>query len=75
MGAAPCPSEPSIASAGKEYWETEVDTGSVNGDPSDGIAERASDLAQTIHDDLTKANLNAWHYWWLCGRRQQQRPL
>jgi O-glycosyl hydrolase len=22
-------------------------------------------LAQTIHDDLTKANLNAFHYWWL----------
>jgi glucuronoarabinoxylan endo-1,4-beta-xylanase len=56
-------SEPSIASAGKEYWETEVDTGSVNGD-NDGMPS-ALHLAQTIHDDLTKANLNAWHYWWL----------
>lgn len=56
-------SEPSIAAAGKEYWETEVDTGAVNGD-SDGMPS-ALHLAQTIHDDLTKANLNAFHYWWL----------
>jgi len=56
-------SEPSIASAGKEYWETEVDTGAVNGD-NDGMPS-ALHLAQTIHDDLTKANLNAFHYWWL----------
>ncbi len=62
-GCGTLPSEPSIASAGKEYWETEVDTGSVNGD-SDGMPS-ALHLAQTIHDDLTKANLNAWHYWWL----------
>jgi glucuronoarabinoxylan endo-1,4-beta-xylanase len=55
--------EPSIASAGKEYWETEVDTGAVNGD-KDGMPS-ALHLAQTIHDDLTKANLNAFHYWWL----------
>lgn len=56
-------SEPAIASAGKEYWETEVDTGAVNGD-TDGMPS-ALHLAQTIHDDLTKANLNAFHYWWL----------
>ena len=62
-GCGTLPSEPSIASAGKEYWETEVDTGTVNGD-SDGMPS-ALHLAQTIHDDLTKANLNAWHYWWL----------
>ncbi len=62
-GCGTLPSEAAIASAGKEYWETEVDTGSVNGD-SDGMPS-ALHLAQTIHDDLTKANLNAWHYWWL----------
>jgi glucuronoarabinoxylan endo-1,4-beta-xylanase len=62
-GCGTLPAEPSIASAGKEYWETEVDTGTVNGD-SDGMPS-ALHLAQTIHDDLTKANLNAWHYWWL----------
>lgn len=60
-------SEPSIAAAGKEYWETEVDTGTVNGD-SDGMPS-ALHLAQTIHDDLTKANLNAFHYWWLWAGR------
>jgi glucuronoarabinoxylan endo-1,4-beta-xylanase len=62
-GCGTLPSEASIASAGKEYWETEVDTGSVNGD-NDGMPS-ALHLAQTIHDDLTKANVNAWHYWWL----------
>ncbi|HEY5090655.1 MAG TPA: hypothetical protein VIK30_11840 [Polyangia bacterium] len=62
-GCGTLPAEPAIASAGKEYWETEVDTGTVNGD-SDGMPS-ALHLAQTIHDDLTKANLNAWHYWWL----------
>lgn len=62
-GCGTLPSEATIASAGKEYWETEVDTGSVDGD-SDGMPS-ALHLAQTIHDDLTKANLNAWHYWWL----------
>jgi hypothetical protein len=35
----------------------------VNGD-NDGMPS-ALHLAQTIHDDLTKANLNAFHYWWL----------
>lgn len=62
-GCGSLPVEPSIASAGKEYWETEVDTGSVSGD-MDGMPS-ALNLAQTIHADLTKANLNAWHYWWM----------
>jgi glucuronoarabinoxylan endo-1,4-beta-xylanase len=62
-GCGALPTEPSIASAGKEYWETEVDTGSVSGD-TDGMPS-AINLAETIHTDLTKANLNAWHYWWL----------
>jgi len=62
-GCGTLPTEASIASAGKEYWETEVDTGAVSGD-SDGMPS-ALHLAQTIHDDLTKANVNAWHYWWL----------
>jgi glucuronoarabinoxylan endo-1,4-beta-xylanase len=64
-GCGTLPSEPAIASASKEYWETEVDTGTANGDsPGDGIAS-ALLTATTIHNDLTKANLNAWHYWWL----------
>jgi glucuronoarabinoxylan endo-1,4-beta-xylanase len=62
-GCGTLPTESSIAAADKEYWETEVDTGGVNGD-NDGMPS-ALHLAQTIHNDLTKANLNAWHYWWL----------
>ena len=64
-GCGTLPSEPSIAAANKEYWETEVDTGTASGDsPGDGIAS-ALLTATTIHNDLTKANLNAWHYWWM----------
>jgi glucuronoarabinoxylan endo-1,4-beta-xylanase len=63
-GLAP-PVQPAIAAAGKEYWETEVDTGTANGDPSgDGIAS-ALLMAKAMHTDLTKDNLNAWHLWWL----------
>lgn len=64
-GCGTLPSQPTIAAAGKEYWETEVDTGTGSGDSSgDGIAS-ALKMATTIHNDLTKANLNAWHLWWL----------
>jgi len=64
-GCGTLPTEPSIASANKEYWETEVDTGAASGDsPGDGIAS-ALLTATTMHNDLTKANLNAWHYWWM----------
>jgi len=64
-GCGTLPSQPSIAAAGKEYWETEVDTGRGNGDSTgDGIAS-ALPMATTIHNDLTKANVNAWHIWWL----------
>jgi glucuronoarabinoxylan endo-1,4-beta-xylanase len=64
-GCGTLPSEPSIAAASKEYWETEVDTGAASGDsPGDGIAS-ALLTATTMHNDLTKANLNAWHYWWM----------
>lgn len=64
-GCGTLPSEPAIATANKQYWETEVDTGTANGDaPGDGIASALLTVT-TIHNDLTKANLNAWHYWWL----------
>ena len=64
-GCGTLPAETSITAAGKEYWETEVDTGTGSGDSSgDGIAS-ALKMATTIHNDLTKANLNAWHLWWL----------
>jgi glucuronoarabinoxylan endo-1,4-beta-xylanase len=64
-GCGTLPSEPAIAAANKEYWETEVDTGTASGDsPGDGIASALLTVT-TMHNDLTKANLNAWHYWWL----------
>jgi glucuronoarabinoxylan endo-1,4-beta-xylanase len=64
-GCGTLPAQPSIAAAGKEYWETEVDTGTGKGDSSgDGIAS-ALPMATTLHNDITKANLNAWHIWWL----------
>jgi glucuronoarabinoxylan endo-1,4-beta-xylanase len=64
-GCGTLPSQPTIAAAGKEYWETEVDTGKGSGDSTgDGIGG-ALPMATTIHNDLTKANLNAWHIWWL----------
>jgi glucuronoarabinoxylan endo-1,4-beta-xylanase len=50
---------------GKEIWETEVsDPGSAEGPPMDtGLR-----TARLIHDHLTVANANAWHYWWLVPR-------
>ena len=63
-GLAP-PVQPAIAAAEKEYWETEVDTGTAPGDSSgDGIAS-ALLMAKAMHSDLTTRNLNAWHLWWL----------
>jgi glucuronoarabinoxylan endo-1,4-beta-xylanase len=63
-GCGTLPSQPSIAAAGKEYWETEVDTG-ANGDSSGTGITSALPMATTLHNDLTKPNLNAWHIWWL----------
>jgi glucuronoarabinoxylan endo-1,4-beta-xylanase len=48
------------AEKGKELWETEMSVKvGGNGMPS-GLA-----LAQSMHDHLTVANTNAWHYWWI----------
>lgn len=53
------------ADSSKEYWQTEVDTGTANGDASgDGISS-ALLMAKQMHADLTVANLNAWHLWWV----------
>jgi glucuronoarabinoxylan endo-1,4-beta-xylanase len=64
-GLGPTKPEPAIASAGKDYWQTEVDTGTTSDDPTGDNMPSALKLAGTIHDDLTKGNLNAFHYWWL----------
>lgn len=48
---------------GKRLWETEVSTFTTF-DPS--ISD-ALVWGQEIHDWMTVANANAWHYWWLMG--------
>jgi glucuronoarabinoxylan endo-1,4-beta-xylanase len=55
------------ADSSKEYWQTEVDPGSPNGDTNPADMPTALITAQMMHNDLTKANLNAWHIWWLYG--------
>jgi glucuronoarabinoxylan endo-1,4-beta-xylanase len=54
---------PAIQQAGKEFWQTEIyDLGNNNEDPGMGSALR---VVKRIHDDLTVANMNAWHFWWV----------
>jgi glucuronoarabinoxylan endo-1,4-beta-xylanase len=54
---------PEIQAAGKEFWQTEIyDTANTTADPGMGSALR---IAKLIHDALTIANMNAWHYWWV----------
>jgi glucuronoarabinoxylan endo-1,4-beta-xylanase len=57
---------PQIAQAGKEFWETEIyDTN--NDSPSsvaDGI-DSGLRIGKIIHEALTIANVNAWHFWWV----------
>jgi glucuronoarabinoxylan endo-1,4-beta-xylanase len=55
---------PEIQQAGKEFWQTEIyDTGNSNiEDAGMGSALR---VAKLIHEALTIAEMNAWHYWWV----------
>jgi glucuronoarabinoxylan endo-1,4-beta-xylanase len=50
-----------IPNYGKELWETEVSTG----DPFDGSITNAIYWAGRIHQFMTLARANAWHFWWL----------
>ncbi len=48
---------------GKGLWETEISTfGTFDPSMSDALV-----WGQEIHDWMTIANANAWHYWWLIG--------
>jgi glucuronoarabinoxylan endo-1,4-beta-xylanase len=47
--------------AGKGLWETETSSTEAF-DPSIGNALR---WAKNIHDFMTVAHANAWHYWWI----------
>jgi glucuronoarabinoxylan endo-1,4-beta-xylanase len=54
---------PAIAQAGKEFWETEIyDTANNTADTGMGSGLR---VAKLIHDAMTIASMNAWHYWWV----------
>lgn len=48
--------------AGKEFWETEIYDTVATADPGMGSALR---VYKRIHEALTLANMNAWHYWWV----------
>jgi len=54
---------PQIATAGKEFWETEMyDWASSNEDPGMTSALRTAKL---MHDALTISSVSAWHFWWV----------
>ena len=53
---------PQIAQAGKEFWETEIYDTDGNEDAGMGSALR---VFKIIHEALTIANMNAWHFWWV----------
>lgn len=53
---------PDIHAAGKEFWQTEIYDTDTKVDPGMGSALR---VAKLIHESLTIANMNAWHYWWI----------
>lgn len=53
---------PDIQTAGKEFWQTEIYDTDTKVDPGMGSALR---IAKLIHESLTIANMNAWHYWWI----------
>ncbi len=50
------------ASAGLPFWQTEYSDPGATSDPTIASALRVSGV---IHDFLTVAQGNAWHYWWM----------
>jgi glucuronoarabinoxylan endo-1,4-beta-xylanase len=55
---------PQIQQAGKEFWETEIYDTVTTEDTGMGSGLR---IAKLIHDAMTIASMNAWHYWWVYG--------
>jgi len=53
---------PQIAQAGKAFWETEIYDTDNNEDAGMGSGLR---VAKLIHEAMTIANMNAWHFWWI----------
>jgi glucuronoarabinoxylan endo-1,4-beta-xylanase len=64
------------SSNGKKYWETEV-FGQVAGNSGDYDPSITDALAwaQQIHNWMTVANANAWHWWTILGGGGDNEPL
>jgi glucuronoarabinoxylan endo-1,4-beta-xylanase len=63
-GCTPAKAFPAAASAGKEFWETEIYDPNTT---SDNSITSGLWVAATMYDALANANMNAWHYWWFFG--------
>ena len=63
--------QPLSPAVGKHLWETEVS----DMQPFDGSMTSALRYAQYINDWMTIANANAWHYWLLIGRENDNQGL
>ncbi len=48
---------------GKEYWETEVSQENGGGDSPNPTIDSALQMVRMMHDHLTIAQMNAWHWW------------
>jgi glucuronoarabinoxylan endo-1,4-beta-xylanase len=51
---------------GKEFWMTEWSDD--DSPPGDAGMDSGLVVARAIHENLTSAEVNAWHYWWLVNR-------
>jgi glucuronoarabinoxylan endo-1,4-beta-xylanase len=60
-------SYPAPAENGKEFWLTEIDDGAPEGTAFDPGMASGLTVAKLIHEALTVASVNAWHYWWITG--------
>jgi glucuronoarabinoxylan endo-1,4-beta-xylanase len=48
---------------GKEFWETEISQERFPNDTPDPSMTSAITMLRMMHDHLTVANMNAWHWW------------
>jgi glucuronoarabinoxylan endo-1,4-beta-xylanase len=55
------------AAHGKELWMTEWSDSTNDNQPDSGMTSGLV-VARQLHDSLTVASVNAWHYWWLVER-------
>lgn len=61
-------------SAGKALWLTEIADLRTNGVDFDPSIADGMTWARVIHQYLTVANVNAWHYWWMKPYIDDERP-